>query len=199
MSFLKTVDPSEAGGPLSEQYEAEISSKGYLPNYVQTFSLRPEVYDAWGALISAVKSNMDPRRYELATLAAARELRSSYCALAHGKVLLDRFLDEETLRDLVVRPAPDEIDRQVMLLAGKAAGDATTVTELDIEDARRAGLTDEEIFDVILTAAGRAFFTKVIDGTGTSPDPEYRSLLGEDMVNLLAVGRPVATTGGTGA
>jgi alkylhydroperoxidase family enzyme len=32
---------------------------------------------------------MDPRRYELATLAAALELRSSYCALAHGKVLAD--------------------------------------------------------------------------------------------------------------
>ena len=199
MSFLKTVDQSEAGGRISEHYEAEVASKGYLPNYVQTFSLRPEVYDAWSALISTIKSNMDVRRYELATLAAARELRSSYCALAHGKVLLDRFLDEDTLRDLVVRPAPDEIDRQVMLLAGKVAGEATTVTELDIEDARRAGLTDEEIFDVILAAAARAFFTKVIDGTGTSPDQEYRSLLGEEMVNLLAVGRPVATTGGTGA
>jgi hypothetical protein len=34
---------------------------------------------------------MDLRRYELATLAAAMRLRSSYCALAHGKELAERF------------------------------------------------------------------------------------------------------------
>jgi hypothetical protein len=32
---------------------------------------------------------MDLRRYELATLAAARRLRSSYCCLAHGRVLAE--------------------------------------------------------------------------------------------------------------
>ena len=40
-----------------------------------------------------IAGGMDTRRYELATLAAARELRSSYCSLAHGKILAERFLD----------------------------------------------------------------------------------------------------------
>lgn len=39
---------------------------------------------------------MDPRRYELATIAAARRLHSSYCTLAHGSVLIDKFLDADT-------------------------------------------------------------------------------------------------------
>ena len=34
---------------------------------------------------------MDLRRYELATLAAARRLRSSYCCVAHGTVLAEQF------------------------------------------------------------------------------------------------------------
>ncbi|HZC75285.1 MAG TPA: hypothetical protein VE220_04855, partial [Gaiellaceae bacterium] len=54
-------------------------------NMEQLFLLRPEVYDAWRQLMMAVKGTSDERRYELATLAAARRLRSSYCALAHGK------------------------------------------------------------------------------------------------------------------
>src|SRR4051812_5700494 len=35
------------------------------------------------------------------TLAAARRLRSTYCAHAHGSVLLDQFLDADTLQAVV--------------------------------------------------------------------------------------------------
>ena len=60
-------------------------------NYERAFEARPDVYAAWGELLAAIKANMDLRRYELATLAAARRLRSSYCSLAHGKVLIEHF------------------------------------------------------------------------------------------------------------
>ncbi len=60
-------------------------------NYELAFEQRPAVYAAWGQLNGAIKAGMDLRRYELATLAAARRLRSSYCCLAHGTVLAERF------------------------------------------------------------------------------------------------------------
>ena len=113
MGFLDTIDEEAAEGRVAEQYQSERSSKGYLPNYIQAFSLRPEVYDAWAVLIDTIRANMDLRRYELVTLAAARALRSSYCALAHGKILLDRFVGEEDLRDLVVGEPQDGVDRAV--------------------------------------------------------------------------------------
>ncbi len=191
MSFLETIDESGARGRVAEQYAEERSPEGYLPNYVQTFSFRPEVFDAWDLLITTISRNMDRRRYELATLAAAQALQSSYCSLAHGKILLDKFLDESALLDLVVKPSGNDVDRAVMDLAAKVALNAPSVTEADIESIRRVGLTDQEILDVILTSAARAFFTKVLDGTGTRPDREYRSLLGDDLVEALAVGRPV--------
>ena len=191
MSFLAVIEEGAAQGRVAEHYEAERSAKGYLPNYVRTFSLRPDVYDAWAVLSGAIKSHMDVRRFELVTLAAARELRSSYCALAHGKVLLDKFLDEVSLRDLVVQPPENEVDRAVMELAAKVARDAPSVSAGDIEALRRVGLADADILDVVLAASVRAFFTKVLDGTGTRPDYEYRSLLGDDLTSLLTVGRPV--------
>ena len=194
MSFLETIDEGAARGKVAEQYEEERSPKGYVPNYVRTFSLRPEVFDAWASLITTIKKNMDLRRYELVTLAAAQALESSYCSLVHGKILLDKFLDENALLDLVVKPSGNDTDRAVMDLAAKVALDAPSVTEADIETIRRFGLTDQEIFDVILAAAARAFFTKVLDGTGTTPDREYRGLLGDDLIEALAVGRPVDGT-----
>ena len=53
-------------------------------NFERAFAERPEIYAAWVQLNGAVKAGMDLRRYELATLAAAQRLRSSYCCLAHG-------------------------------------------------------------------------------------------------------------------
>ena len=45
---------------------------------MQAFSLRPAAYVAWENLIVSIRSNMDLRRYELVTIAAATKLRCSY-------------------------------------------------------------------------------------------------------------------------
>ncbi|MGQ0848432.1 MAG: hypothetical protein ACT4OP_04835 [Actinomycetota bacterium] len=76
MSFLTTVAESEAAGLVAEQYEKARKANGYLPNYVAMLSNRPEVHDAWSRLILTIRANLDLRRYELVTLAAARTLRS---------------------------------------------------------------------------------------------------------------------------
>ena len=96
MTFIETVPEAEATGAVAEIYEADRNAFGFLPNFTQAFSLRPEVYAAWRQLNGAIKATMDLRRYELATVAAARRLRSSYCTLAHGTVLDD---DEKELFD----------------------------------------------------------------------------------------------------
>ncbi len=46
---------------------------------------RPEVLAGWAQLAGVIRTGMDLRRYELVTLAAARALRSTYCAMAHGR------------------------------------------------------------------------------------------------------------------
>ena len=56
------------------------------------FAHRPAVYAAWRQLLGAITAEMDERLYELVTLAAAGSLRSSYCSLAHGQVLLERHV-----------------------------------------------------------------------------------------------------------
>jgi len=80
MAFIETISEEDADGEVAEIYNVMREQFGYLPNLVRVFSLRPEAYRAWMQLNGAVKAP-DLRRYELATLAAARRLRSSYCAL----------------------------------------------------------------------------------------------------------------------
>jgi alkylhydroperoxidase family enzyme len=155
-------------------------------NLERAFSLRPEVYAAWRQLVTAVKSTMDERRYELATLAAARRLRSSYCSLAHGQVLAETFYDFDSVPSLP--EGLDAQDRAIMAFAEQVVADATSITQADVD---ALGLTDEEVFDVVLAATIRCFFSKTLDALGVQPDADF-SALPPAFVERLTVGRPVA-------
>jgi alkylhydroperoxidase family enzyme len=161
-------------------------------NYECAFEERPEVYAAWQQLNGAIKAGMDLRRYELATLAAAQRLRSSYCSLAHGTVLRERF-DEPVLDIVRDRRSTglDEVDLAVMELAERVVDDATSIGDADLQRLRDLGLSDAEIMDVVLAAAARCFFSKTLDALGVRPDASY-SELEPELRAALVVGRPIA-------
>ena len=161
-------------------------------NYELAFAERPEVLAAWQQLNGAIKAGMDLRRYELATLAAARRLRSSYCCLAHGSVLLNEFGEPvaEIARDH--RSAGlDAVDVAVMDLAEKVVDDATSIDDADLQPLRDLGLSETDIMDVVLAASARCFFSKTLDAMGVLPDTVYRELEPE-LLEALVVGRPIA-------
>lgn len=195
MTFIETVAEGEATGATAELYAAEEEVWGFLPNLVRAFSLRPAVYSAWKQLNGSIKGGMELRRYELATIAAARELRSSYCTLAHGSVLMDKgFLEPEALSAVVSdhRSAElDDVDVAVMDLAAKVARDATSVEQADINRLRSFGLSDQDILDVVLAAAARCFFSTVLDALGAEPDAKYAQL-DPALRDVLTVGRAIA-------
>jgi alkylhydroperoxidase family enzyme len=161
-------------------------------NYERLFGERPDVYAAWQQLNSAIKANMDLRRYELATLAAAQRLRSTYCCLAHGRVLAEQF--GEPVRDIVLdrrHAGLDEVDLAVMELAERVVDDATSIGDGDLQPLRDLGLSEAEVMDVVLAAAARCFFSKTLDALGTRADADFRAL-DPALVEALTVGRPIA-------
>jgi uncharacterized peroxidase-related enzyme len=193
MSFLETLGEASAQGDVASIYERDIERVGYLPNYSRLFSLHPEAYLAWRGLIAAIARPMDERRYELVTVAAAGRLRSTYCSLAHGKILADKFYEAADIRTMVEDSETsvlEEVDALVCELAANVADDATSVTEEEVEELRRVGLSDREIFDVVLAAAARSFFSKVLDATGTLADRVFNDL-DPELREALTVGRPI--------
>jgi hypothetical protein len=78
MAFIREIALEEATGEVREAYDNDLNTLGYVANYTRVFALRPAVRVAWVGLIGAIRSAMDPRRYELITLASASRLRCSY-------------------------------------------------------------------------------------------------------------------------
>ena len=168
-----------------------IGTVGFVPNFARAFSRRPEVYAAWRQLNGAIKAGMDLRRYELATLAAAKRLRSSYCCLAHGTVLVQQF--GEPVRDIAIdhRAAElDEVDIAVMDLAEKVVDDAAAIGDADLQPLRDLGLSETDVMDVVLAASARCFFSKTLDALGVRPDASYLDME-PDVRDVLVVGRPI--------
>lgn len=194
MTFISTVPEDEATGEVAEMYQRTKEALGYLPNYTLAFSARPPVYAAWSRLIAAIRGNMDPRRYELATMGAARALRSTYCLLAHGEKLLELGSPESEVRS-ISDPGTwgdlDEKDRAIVEFASKVVEAAFSISDSDVERLRGLGLDDAEIFDVAAAAAARSFFSKLVDATGTHADARFNETM-SGLVEYLSVGRPVA-------
>jgi uncharacterized peroxidase-related enzyme len=194
--FIRPLPDDEVTGAVAEAYKADLAEDGYVSNVSRTFSHRPDALAAWIGLKDALTSTMDRRRYELVTIAAARRVRSSYCMLAHGNVLADKFYDADRVREIALdhhAAGLDEVDVAVMDLADKVASDASSVTQADVDRLRELGLSDAEVFDVVAASAMRCFFTKIVDGLGFQPDAAYREL-DESLREALVVGRPIERT-----
>jgi alkylhydroperoxidase family enzyme len=161
-------------------------------NLDRAFDERPDVLAAWVQLNTSIKANMDLRRYELATLAAARRLRSTYCCLAHGSVLIEQF--DEPVREIALdhRTAGlDATDVAVMDLAERVVDDATSIGDAELQPLRDLGLSETDIMDVVLAAAARCFFSKTLDAMDVRADAFYAELE-PGLREALVVGRPIA-------
>jgi uncharacterized peroxidase-related enzyme len=112
--------------------------------------------------------------------------------LAHGAALRSNIFSAEEVEAIArdYRTAgltPAEV--AMMSFAQKVTLNAYQVSPEDIEDLRRHGFSDEEILDIVLAAAMRSFYSKVLDAVGAEPDPAYGKLPPE-LREVLAIGRP---------
>ncbi len=189
------MSEDDAAGDLAEYYRTQRAAWGFLPNYAGAFSTRPDVAQAWNALNATIRNGMNRRRFEIATIAAARALRSTYCTAAHSTFLRDVCADDATMRSIAEHPdgaALDLEDNAVYQFAAKVATDAASVDADDVERLRTAGLTDAEIADVVFAASARCFFTAVLDGLGAQLDVQTAETFPEALLSSMVVGRPVA-------
>jgi uncharacterized peroxidase-related enzyme len=193
MAFIDTISARWATGETFAMYDRQQKHYGFVPNYATVFSHRPEVMRRWAELLSAIKRPMSKRRFELATFAAAVELRSTLCTLAHGKALLAFFSADD-----VVAMARGELptsltaaEAGLMRFARAVARDASAITASDVAELKGYGFSDAEVFDIAVTVAGRAFFTTVVESLGVATDAPLRSL-DSAFRDAMTVGRPIA-------
>ena len=156
MAFIGTIPANQAQGEVRSMYRRQQGAWGFVPNYAKVFSHRPNVMSRWANLLAEIRRNVDPRRFELVTFAAALALRHSYCALVHGDVLKRTFFSaaqiEAMARDANLGPLTSA-EAAMFNFAQKVARDASSITAEDTAELSAHGFADDEIFDIVATAA----------------------------------------------
>ena len=191
MSLITTTAPEHAEGQIAQLYQRLQGRMDYLPNYAGVFAHRPALMALISDLQNALRSRLESRLYALVTLAAARQINSSYCALAFAGRLINNHFTEEELIGILSDPensAATDRERAAMALARAVAEDASQVGPAEIRRMRQCCFSDTEIFDVVAVAAWRCFFAKIPDGLGARPDRALAHF-SPRLLKLLVVGR----------
>jgi uncharacterized peroxidase-related enzyme len=192
MAFIDTISASWVTGEAFAMYDRQQKHYGYVPDYATVFSHRPEIMRRWAELLAAIKRPMNKRRFELATFVAAHELRSTLCTLAHGRALL-AFFSADDVMAMARGEMPASLaaaEAALMRFARAVARDASAITAEDVAELKGYGYSDAEVFDIVATVAGRAFFTKVIESLGVAADAPLEEMDAQ-LRAALTVGRPV--------
>jgi len=173
MSILRTVPEGEADGLVKELYDQDVASLGYVPPHTRAMALNPEAVRAFENLIRACVAQMDTRRYELVTLAAASALGSDACRAAHARKSLT-VMDEQTVVRALGTPGVDDgfTDAEVAMMdfARRLSADSASMTDEDSERLREVGFSDRGILDIALVAGARNFYSRTLHALAVEVD-----------------------------
>ena len=162
---------------------ADMRAKpGFVPNVYQAYSLRPQQLRGFIALYDAIMteaSGLTKAEREMIAVAVSAQNHCFYCLTSHGAVLRIRAKDE-VLADTIAanfRAANLTPRQRAMLdLAVKVTVDSASVSDQDIAALRDHGFLDEDIMDIIQTAALFNYSNRVASALDLRPNREYHRM-----------------------
>jgi uncharacterized peroxidase-related enzyme len=152
---------------------------GFVPNVFRALARRPAELRAFLDYHDALMDSDDglsKAERELVVVATSGANHCTYCIVAHGAILRVRMKDPEIADRVASNPWGVELSRReraIVDLALLIATDSAALTEAELDDARAAGLTDEEIWDVGAITALFAMSNRLAHLTALRPNPEF--------------------------
>src|SRR3954469_11636306 len=162
---------------------AEMRAKpGFVPNVYQAYSLRPQQLRGFIALYDAIMneaSGLTKAEREMIAVAVSAQNHCFYCLTSHGAVLRIRAKDEvlaDTIAANYRAASLTQRQRAMLDLAVKITDDSATIGDQDLATLRDHGFTDEDIMDIIQTAALFNYSNRVASALDLRPNREYHHM-----------------------
>lgn len=179
VSRFGIVEPADLPDDLRERIEAIAERSGFVPNVFRALAHRPAELRAFMDYHDALMERSDglsKAERELVVVATSGANSCTYCVVAHGAILRVRTKDPEIADRVATNPWAVELgprERAIVDLALLIATDSAALTEAELDDARMAGLSDDEIWDVGAITALFAMSNRLAHLTALRPNPEF--------------------------
>lgn len=173
------VDLDDLPPDLRERIGAVAARSGFVPNVFRALGRRPAELRAFLDYHDALMDSDDglsKAERELVVVATSGANHCTYCVVAHGAILRIRYQDPEIADRVATNPYAVELperERAIVDLALLVARQSEALTEADLDDARTAGLTDDEIWDVGAITSLFAMSNRLAHLTALRPNPEF--------------------------
>jgi uncharacterized peroxidase-related enzyme len=147
---IPPLDPKSATGKTKQIFDDMQASFGFAPNLFRVLASAPAALEAYVNFSAALHAGtLDTKVQEQIGLAVAESNLCDYCLAAH--VILGRKagLTEDEIADAIRAKAANAKTDAIMKLARGIIVERGEISDLELERARAAGLTDGEIVEVI--------------------------------------------------
>lgn len=191
MSWIDTLNPNQAQGPLKALYERVSGPNGAVDNILQAHSLRPHTLEGHMALYKAVlhhRGNRLPRTL-LETLGVYVSLLNGcdYCVQHHLAGLKKLLGDDvrvqgwfEALAAGRLEGVFDARQRAALGYARKLTQAPATMQASDVTGLKEVGFNDGEVLEINQVVAYFAYANRTVLGLGVTTDGDELGLSPSD-------------------
>ncbi len=176
------VELADMPADLRERLEPIAEKSGFVPNVFKALAKRPAELRAFLDFHDALMESdegLSKAERELIVVATSAANKCTYCVVAHGAVLRIRAKDPEIADRVAANPYTVDLterQRAIVSLALLMAKESDMLTDDDVEVAREAGLTDDEIWDVGAITAFFALSNRMAHLLALQPNAEFFTL-----------------------
>ncbi len=151
MSRLPQVDPATATGQAAELLAQVQKSLGLTPNMTKVMASSPALLNSYLALSGALSSGVLPAAVrERLALVTAEANGCAYCLSAHTYIGANiAHVDPRELENARFGKSDDARIQALLELSDQVLASRGAVQDDALDDARRAGVTDAEIGEVV--------------------------------------------------
>ncbi len=172
----------ELPGDIRERIEAVQEASGFIPNVFLVLARRPDEFRAFFAYHDAImerESGLSKAEKEMIVVATSALNDCQYCVIAHGAILRIRArnpLIADQVATNYLRADLSERERAMLKLAVKVAASAGELEDADLDAARSAGFSEEDIWDIGAISAFFALSNRMANLTSMRPNDEFYSM-----------------------
>lgn len=164
---------------IRERILAVQEKSGFVPNVFLVLAHRPDEFRAFFAYHDALMDKdggLTKAEREMIVVATSAANQCQYCVVAHGAILRIRAKNPLIADQIAINYRKADItsrQRAMLDLALKVSLSAQSVTDADLEDARKHGLSEDDIWDITAIAAFFALSNRMANVTNMRPNDEF--------------------------
>jgi len=185
ISRLRVPEEQTLPEDIQELYAKNREKPGFVPNVFRAYSLRAEQLRGFITLYDSIMeadSGLTKAEREMIAVAVSAENHCFYCLVSHGAILRIRSKNPIQADTIAANyRAADLTPRQRAMLdfAIKITRASDTCADEDIDGLRSHGFGDEEIMDIIQTAAFFNYSNRVASALEMRPNREFYGMARE--------------------